>query len=260
MEGINQLLNGLSGFILLVIANFVAILIWNMISESASTNVLVFRRMKNWRYNCLAFVYKEIRNIKLNDASDEEIQNKLIEKYNNKSFPFMHHLTGSQKEIEDLAFIWNVINNKEALFSFFNTAVFGKKEYEEICRIIKEDENKKDARSAFYVILKDKSPNSIDKALIWFPKIMTEDIRDMDNPDKEVGSVERTYTPFYLFKGVYFDDNLTVEQYKDALKIIQKQYPNMKISFGGHSSDYSTVTIENYSRGKDILNVIKSIL
>lgn len=260
MEGINQLLNGLSGFILLVIANFVAILIWNMISESASTNVLVFRRMKNWRYNCLAIVYKDIRNLKLNDASDEEIQNKLIEKYNNKSFPFMHHLTGSQKEIEDLAFICNVINNKEALFSFFNTAVFGKKEYEEICRIIKEDENKKDVRNAFYVILKDKSPNSIDKALIWFPKIMTEDIRDTDNPDKEVGSVERTYTPFYLFKGVYFDDNLTVEQYKDALKIIQKEYPNMKISFGGHSSDYSTVTIENYSRGKDILNVIKSIL
>lgn len=255
-----KLLESIEWFLKIVAADFVAILIWWLIKQWIDSNVSFIRRMQSWRFNCLAILYQEIREARLSNTPEANIQALMQEKFEKKTFAFMLHEPSSASQLEDLAFIKNLIDNQEALIRFAKTPSFGKKEYKDICYLLGCEEKLKEARNAIRSILKDKSKQSIDGALIWLPKLLTAPFIGDPNSAKTPGVVENTYTIFYLFKGKFFDENVAVEDYKKTISLLKQVYPDINISVSGHSSDWSNYTMESYPRGKALLDVIQNTL
>lgn len=250
----------LMDILVLFIVCFLSSFIFYILKVQSQTNVSFFRRMNKWRFNCLAILYQEIRDARLSGTQEKDIQALMKEKCDKKAFPFMLHGTNSPKQLKDLAFIEQLINNKEALLRFASTPTFGKKEYNAICCLIGDKEKEKKARNAVFTILKDKSKQSVDSAMIWLPKLLTEPFVEAPESSKKPKAVENTYTIFYLFKGTFFDECVTVEEYKKTISLLKQVYPNINISLSGHSSDWANYTMDTYPRGKVLLGVIQGTL
>ena len=257
MDHLAEVLSHLNFFLTIVFADLVAIFLWWIVKGSAETNVWFHNRVRSVRFNCMAILYQEARNARLQGVSEDELQAMMKTKYENKSFPFMLNDVSSPKYIDAIAFVGNAINNKEVLLSLSRMLSFGFKEYKGLCKILGEEEKVTAARNAVCSILIDKSKHSVDCAMIWLPKLLTTILVDPDEPRK-VGVVENTYTLFYLFKGIYFED-VTVKEYQNVLEILRKAYP-IKVSFSGHSSDWSIVTLDSYPRGRLLSEEIRGVL
>ena len=260
IDSLIALLESIEWFLSIVLADVVAIGIWWLIKERTDSNISFRHRMKSWRFNCLAILYQEVRDARLSGTQENEIQALMKEKYEKKAFAFMLHDANSPSQLGDLAFIGNIINNEEALLRFASTPTFGKKEYNAICCLIGDKEKEKEARNAVFTILKDKSKQSVDSAMIWLPKLLSEPFVEAPESSKKPKAVENTYTIFYLFKGTFFDECVTVEEYKKTISLLKQVYPNINISLSGHSSDWANYTMDTYPRGKVLLGVIQGTL
>jgi len=251
----------LMDILVLFLVFFLSYTIFYIIVDQAQTNVHFFRRMRKWRDNCLAILYREIRDIRLSGASQEELQTELKKRYDQKSFDFMRSDANSKKERDDRNFIGQVISNMQALQYFSSVPSFGKKEYKKLMDIIDYDENTKNTRNAIMSLLKDKSIKSVDNAMIWLPKLLSKEfVSDPNDPDRKIGRVENTYALFYILLGVYFEEGKTPTEYKKALMVIKKTFPYIDISLAGHSSDWLFVKEKKYSRAQSILNIIEETI
>ena len=262
IANITALLESISSFLSIVFADFVAIVIWWLIKESAASNISFRLRMRNWRFNCLAILYQEIRDARLSGTQERDIQVLMKEKYDRKALPFMLHGNNSPSQLNDLVFIENLINNEEALLRFASTPSFGKKEYNYICCLMGVEEKKKKARNAIFTILKDQSEQSVDSAMIWLPDLLQNYIPNQEGEDegKKISMSENHYSIVQYCKCVYFRDDLTQNVFIDCVKALSELYPNIKYPRGdSQSTKYTKIAIPKKKREKAMLDRIKEL-
>lgn len=262
IDNLIALLESIEWFLSIVLADVVAIGIWWLIKERTDSNISFRHRMKSWRFNCLAILYQEVRDARLSGTQENEIQALMKEKYEKKAFAFMLHDANSHSQLEDLAFIGNIINNEEALRRFARTPTFGKKEYNAICCLIGDKEKEKKARNAVFTILKDKSEQSVDRAMIWLPDLLQNYIPNQEGEDegKKISMSENHYSIVQYCKCVYFRDDLTQNEFIDCVKALGELYPKIRYPSGdGQSTKYSRVAIPKKKREKAMLDRIEEL-
>lgn len=237
----SQLLSNICIFLIMFAACFLAIFVFWLIEERVASNTPFLLRLKDDRYNHLAILYKEIRNERLAGHSDIDVQKRLLDKYNNRSFPFMLSASSSPRYNDSIAFIGRVINNKEILFEFASKPDFNKKAFKELLKHMEDEEKDKDAREALRRILKDKSPESVNMSRIWFPQLFINFIPDPNDKERRIYTTENEFSVYFYLKGVYLDENNTLDPFVDSVKTLQRYYSQMKVVRSkSHSTDQIT--------------------
>lgn len=227
-------------FIMDFMACLLAILVFFTIYESSESNINIFHRMRDFRYNYLAIIYKDVESARLASVmSDDDIYKMVNDKYKTRTYRFQKSNSTDKKYLDDLAFVENVITDKSLLLWFLNTSVFDKKAFKTIEEKVNLDEKTKSAMSQIQHILKDKSPENIDNTISWLVKLLTTPfIKDPENPDREIRVVENYITIYHICKGTYFLDDLQAKQYLKALKSLKQVHPAISIpSSNGHDGD-----------------------
>ncbi len=218
-------------------------LVYDMLCESSETNIHIWNRLKNSKYNYLAIVYKDIRTLKLSDKSDDEIYAIVKKKFDGKVYPFLMSNSSSLKHLEAVSFVQNVVNDKGLLFEYVATPSFGKKEFKSLQTRISLDEKTKEARICIQKILIDKSSKSIDCAMKWLTKLLTKPfVESPEDPDKTPKEGENEFSVFYIGKGVVFEESAKVVDYFKAITALKEIRPGISITkTKGHGGDKSNL-------------------
>lgn len=248
-------------FLCVFFACLLAHVLYDMLFESTQTNINIWNRLNNCKYNYLAIVYKDIRTLKLSDKSDDEIYAILKKKFDGKVYPFLLSNSASLKHLEAVSFVQNVVNNKGLLFEYVATPSFGKKEFKSLQARISLDEKSKDARICIQKILIDKSSKSVDCAMKWLTKLLTKPfVENPDEPDKTPKEGENEFSIFYIGKGVVFEESAKAVDYFKAITALKVIRPGISITkTKGHGGDKSNLfTSDKYKDRRDaILKIIK---
>lgn len=256
-QGIINNLNFWSFFLTLVLADLLALLAFWVCLESSKTNILFFRRMTKWRFNCLAILYEEFKAQRLNGLSQEAALKEIKKKYKNNSLSFMLHPAG----VEDIAFIGELLNNEEVFFRFVDTGSFTKKKYKEMIRLMNFENSMQIARSSVSNILIDNNAQNVDYAIKWLHSLCVPPFeKDPDNPDRKIGKLENYFSILYYTKGIYIRETVSQDNFLCTMKALARVYPDMQIaSSKGHSGKYETRLRNDDKRRSEILSKIRVI-
>ena len=236
---VNQLLANVYLFLFFVTACLVANIISWLIKERVDTNTPFLRRLLDVRYNHLAILYKEVRNTRLDGHTDDQVQKIILDRYNNRSLPFMLSASSSPRYIESIAFVGNVIKNKVILFEFASKPDFNKKAFKELLKHMEQEEKDKEVREALRRILKDKSPESVNMARNWFPQLFIDFIPDPDDEERTISPTENQFSVLFYLKGIFLDETTSLDPFVRSVKALQKYYSQMRIvGSKSHSTNY----------------------
>lgn len=251
-------------FLQMIFACFIGNFLWFIIKESSDTNIRLFNRFHDERYNYLAIIYKDIEAARLSQQSDDAIFQQVKEKFSRRGYRFQYSSSLDNKYLENLAFIENVINDKTLLIGFVATPTFGKKDMRKLEELVNLDEKKKDARAKIQHILIDKSSDSIDLAILWLKRLLTKDmiVVDPDEPQRKPGRSENAFSIYQICLGVYFDENTKKADYYAALSALHKVYPTLFIPESkGHAGDNEKYFEGTFGKRKEkILEIIKETI
>lgn len=258
---LNELLDKVEWFLLIVLADIVAIAVWWLSKERVDSKISFRHRMRSWRFNCLAILHKEYMNAREVCRSHEEVQRILKKKYATNSFPFMNRFGSTPDEGEDIIFIGKVIDNTEALFHFMSIKSFGKKEYEGLLKLMNIEEEEKIAREAVRSILMDQSKLSVDSAMRWLPKLFTPPfVKDPDNSEKKIKKLENHFSVLYYTKDVYINRTVSQDSFIRVLNALHRINPSMEYaSSKAHAASYEKNMRKDDKRCEAILAQIRSI-
>ena len=141
-------LQDLGLFLTLVVACLVANIIWYLIIERSEGNVSLYYRFRDKRYNYITMLYKEIRDLRIQNFTDEQIQARLQDRYRNKAFPFMLTSSTNPNYFEGLNFVEKIINNENLLFGYAADPDFTKSKFKSLLSALAADEREAEARNA----------------------------------------------------------------------------------------------------------------
>ncbi len=246
------------GFFICIISH----LVYDMLKESVETNVPLFNRLRNDKYNFLAIVYKEIIKERLSNKTDEDIYKNINLMFDNRSFLFLRSNSLNKMYLDSIEFVEKIVRDKRLLFQYVATPSFGKKELKELEDLMAKDEGMISAKSKIQAILIDKTPQNIDTIMEYLHRRLNKEyfIQDPNEPDRKIPVVENTFSIFEIGKGIIFDSETKQNDYFAAIKSLEKIYPDMDLPKGlGHAGDRNYWSSDYKERREAIIADMKMI-
>lgn len=125
-----------TSFLLHFLECFLAIFIYDVIKMQAERNISFFQFMFCPESYYLSFIYKESRNLRLEGMSVQEVQEKILEKFNNNSLPFLLSPTNKKKNLDAISLTKASVENLELFSEYVCTPNFGKSSVKKLKQIL----------------------------------------------------------------------------------------------------------------------------
>lgn len=252
-------------FLIIVVADMFAMLIFMLIKDAVEKNVSIFRTWKNTRLYHLSFVYARAKELRKLGYSDTAICNQLKKEFENNSLPFLLYPPRMPKDIskkrkmkkynerlEDykkaVDFVGQVIANPELLKKYVITPDFGKGTDKELMSKLNTNDIQQAAYDALKKCLSDESEENINDAMKWFPSLFISPYIIPEKLNLKVGKIENSAAVFYaLSKSTeFFKKDISLRAYIDCLSKLQAINPTMTIAKSpGDISKYSNKVQSN---------------
>lgn len=217
----------------------------------------------------LSFIYMIGRELQLQGKKDTEIQKELLRRYKDKALPFLWYK--NDKDKESIEFVGKVLGDKDILFKYIVTPLFGLKAYQKLLAEFNEEKGIREAKSAIEVALIDNTPDKVEECFQWLPKLFY--LPYIAQEDGDVEKQENTAAIYYylnetkddkpeadsikdkLAVNPYFKD-LRIRGYIDLLIKMKTVYPDMVFSNSPSFTGYKSTVERKLKRREKIYEFI----
>lgn len=204
---------------------------YKIIEDSVDKGVNIFTSLSDNRLYYLSFVYKDgYELITKNGLSKDETQKILQKKFNEGAFPFMIRSADNDINNPDIKFVGEVISNKELLYKYVITPLWGKKQFNKLVSVMKLPHDHQEVDFAMTVMLTEDEKDNKEQWIQIFPMLFSRPFFDPERKGGEISAGENMANVFILSKELkIIDMTSSQDSFRDCMEKLKKLNPTMEL-------------------------------
>lgn len=243
-------------FLSIILAFILAALLLMYLDDRQKKGVGMFHTIRRPKLYYLTFIHMIGQELRLQGKKDTEIQEELLKRYKDNALPFLWYKDAKRKD--DIEFVGKILEDKDALFKYVVTPIFGLKSYQKLLTEFNEEKRIREAKRAIEAALIDNTPDKVEECFQWLPKLFY--LPYIAQEDGDVKRQENTAAIYYYLNKPkddkqeagsmkdtevqpYFKD-LKIRGYLELLKKMKTVYLDMDFSESLSSFSGSKSTVE----------------